>query len=112
MKEGVVNLTDNLVLAKQDGRYISPGKFTTELLTLPPGGFFDSITYDARTPDETSIQVNILDRSGKEIHSDVATGAKLDIEQPVRLEFVFSASDSRATPILDSYRLSFARQTE
>ena len=39
-KQGVRNLTDNLVLAKADGRYAASGKFTTEQLTLPPDCFF------------------------------------------------------------------------
>jgi len=111
-KKGVVNLADNLVLAKQDGRYRESGTFTTELLTLPPGGFFDRITYDARVSDNTSIRANILNRSGKPILPCVTSGKKLDIRQPVRLEFVLSTSDNRATPILDSYRLSFDRQTQ
>lgn len=106
-KKGVVNLTDNLVLNKQDGKYRSTGKFTTELLTLPPNRVFDQLTYDIRTPGKTSIQVNILNETGKTIRSHVLSGSQLEIDEPVRLEFIFSTTDQSHTPILDSYSLSF-----
>ena len=111
-KQDVANVTDNLVLAKEDGRYPSSGKFTTELLTLPPGGFFDRITYESDTSDATSLQVSILDRYGKRVRSDLGSGAKLHVDEPVHLEFVFSTSDRSLTPTLDAYSLQFLRDAK
>lgn len=109
-KQGVANSTDNLVLEKRDGGYRSTGTFTTELLTLPPHGVFDRITYESRTPDTTSIQVNILDRFGKLIESNVSSGATLGIAEPVKLEFVLSTVDRSITPTLDAYSLRFSKR--
>ncbi|QDT95946.1 FG-GAP-like repeat-containing protein [Gimesia aquarii] len=106
-KEAVVNLTDNLVLNKQDGKYRSTGKFTTELLTLHPNGRFNKLNYAIRTPNQTSIEVNILNETGKTIRSHVLSGSQLKIDEPVRLEFIFSTTNQSHTPILDSYSLSF-----
>lgn len=106
-KKSVVTMTDNLVLNKKEGKYLSTGKFTTELLTLPPHGLFYQITYDTRTPDKTSIKVNILDQAGKMMGSNISSGTKLQIAEPVRIEFIFSTTDQSRTPILDSYSLSF-----
>ena len=111
-KDRVVNLTDNLVLAKQDSKYRTSGKFTTKLCTLPPGGFFDRLTFNARTPSKTSIQVNILNEAGKQIHSNLSNGAKLNIDEPVRTEFEFLTADRTSTPTLDSYSLSFQRAVD
>lgn len=49
-KENVENLTDNLVLAKDDGGHRPAGRFTTELLTLPPGCAFTAVDYDPIFP--------------------------------------------------------------
>ena len=106
-KQHVVNLTDNLVLAKDDGRHRSSGKFTTELLTPPPDGFFDQISWEARTSDTASLKVNILDRFRHRICSGLTSGTKLQIDEPVHLEFVFSTTDQSFTPTLDSYSLKF-----
>jgi outer membrane protein assembly factor BamB len=109
-KDSVMNLTDNLVLDKTDGRYVKSGKFTTELLSLPPDGFFDQLQYQGRTPEGTALTVNILDRSGRRIKTDVPSHRELNLTEPVRLEFVFSTSDGSVTPTLDSYSLTFGRR--
>ncbi|MEO2046611.1 MAG: FG-GAP-like repeat-containing protein [Pirellulales bacterium] len=108
-KEGVVNRTDNLVLSKQDGAYLSSGKYSTELLTLPPGGYFARITYDSRTPRGTTICLRIIDRSGKPIAVNVKSGSSFNIHQSVRLEFTFTSKQPTTTPILDGYVLNFDR---
>jgi len=106
-KDGVVNLTDNLVLTKSGERYVTSGKFTTELLTLPPGCFFDAIQFEKAEPTGTSLRVIILDKAGKPVLDGVPSGQNLHLHQPVRLEFVFSTTDRSKTPLLGSYRLSF-----
>ena len=107
-KNGVENLTDNLVLEKTDGRYRSSGMFVTELLTLPPGYVFDSLHYETVQPDDTLVRVNILDREGQPLLEVVTESQSLQIDESVRLQFLFSSSDGANTPLLDSYRLSFA----
>ncbi len=109
-KDGVVNLTDNLVLGQKDGRYHPSGRFTTELLSLPPDGSFDRVQYEGRTPKGTALAVNILNRSGQPIKTDVPSGSSLELDEPIRLEFVLSTADRSVTPTLDSYSLSFRRQ--
>jgi len=108
-KAGLRNLTDNLVLEKASRRYLSAGRFTTELLTLPPGCFFDRVDYRADEPAGTALWLNVLSDKGRPILRNLASGRDLDLRQPLRLEFVFSTSDGSATPLLDSYRLSFDR---
>lgn len=109
-KEGVVNQTDNLILAKLDGRHRHNGRFTTELLTLPPNCLFDRITYDAHKPDGTSIRLNVLDRSGEPILSDVPSNTKLNIAQPVRLQFELATTAPVLSPALNAYELAFRRK--
>ncbi|MDF1744784.1 MAG: FG-GAP-like repeat-containing protein [Gimesia sp.] len=111
-KEGVVNLTDNLVLKKQSDKYLLTGKFTTDLLTPPPHGLFNRLSYHARTSDQTSIEVNILNQSGEKIRSHVANGSKIRVDHPVSLEFILSTKDPSFTPTLDSYSLSFQREVD
>ena len=106
-KDGVVNRTDNLVLKKSGEQYVTSGKFTTELLTVPPGCFFDAIQFETVESSGTSLRVNILDKAGEPILASVSSGQSLHIDQPVRLQFVFSTTDGLKTPLLDSYRLSF-----
>ena len=108
-KEGVRTLTDNLILEKADDGYRNSGRFITPPLTLPPSGFFDRLVYEARTPPRTFLRANLLDEAGTPIRRHVASGTALRISQPLRVEFVLSTSDAAATPILDSYRLSFDR---
>lgn len=111
-KDGVVNRTDNLILAKQDSRYLSTGRFTTDLLSLPPGCVFDEILYETTRPKETSLSVNILSRANKPLQTDVHDATSLELDEPVRLEFVFGSTRQTATPMLDSYSLRFRRQAD
>jgi len=55
----------------------------------------DRIPYESHTPVGTTLRLNVLDGSGKSVHSDMASGVKLRIDQPVRLEFVFSTTDAQ-----------------
>ena len=109
-KQGVKNLTDNVVLQTVDGRYRDTGTYTTELLTLPPGCSYDAIHYQVHQPAKTMLRLNILAKGGEPIASDVKSGQPLKINQPVRLQFVLGSTDGSGTPTLDSYRLSFGRQ--
>ncbi len=109
-KEGVVNLTDNLVLEKTDGRFLKSGKFTTELLSLPPDCFFDQLQYQGRTPEGTALTVNILEGSGRRIKTDLPNHSEVNLAEPVRLEFVFSTAGGSVTPSLDSYSITFGRR--
>ena len=111
-RDGVENLTDNLVLDKVEGGedYLAKGTFTTELLTLPTDGFFfNALTYKFRTPEGTSLAVNILDAAGNVLLGDVASGTSLDLGKAVRLQFILSTTDSSVTPLLDAHCLSFER---
>ena len=111
-REGVTNLTDNLVLEKTDNGYRPAGRFVTELLTLPPGGYFDQLQFMVRLPPGTSIRANLLDATGKIILGDVQNATKLNIAEPARIEFQFSTTDRQMTPLLDEYSLSFDRKQE
>ena len=106
-KEGVCNQTDNLVLERTDDGYRTSGSFTTELLTLPPGCYFDRIEYQSQTPNGTALRVDVLDKAGKIIVEDVKNAQKLQVNQPVRLRFTFTTDNKSATPELDSYKLTF-----
>jgi hypothetical protein len=108
-KNGVVNLTDNLVLAKVDGHYLTTGTFTTEVLTLPPDCLFDRISFESRTPRGTAIRLAILDTADTMLLDNVKTNTELNLAQPVRLEFQFSTTNSSQTAALDAYRLTFRR---
>lgn len=108
-KHSVVNLTDNLVLAKTDDGYRLAGTFTTELLTLSPGMRFNHIAYKSRTPKGTSIRLTVLDTTENPVLTNVKSGDLLNLTQPVKLHFQFSTTDFEKTPILDSYRLRFDR---
>jgi outer membrane protein assembly factor BamB len=108
-KNGVINLTDNLVLAKVDGHYLKTGTFTTDVLTLPPGCLFDRITYESRTPKGTAIRLAILDAADNRLLDNVETNTELNLAQPVRLQFQISTTNSSQTPTLDAYRLTFRR---
>lgn len=108
-REKVAHRADSLVLAKSARGHHQSGRYTTELLTLPPEGFFDRLAYDSQTPPGTALGVNILNATGEPVSRDVLSGASLDIHEPVRLEFVLSTDNPAATPVLDAYRLSFDR---
>jgi len=109
-KEGVVNQTGNLVLKRQRGGYRRSGRFTTELLHLPPAAYFDRIRYQARTPAGTALVVNLLDADGRRIQTGLTDNQALHHRAAVRLEFNLSTTDPRATPLLDAYSLSFLRE--
>ena len=109
-REGVVNLTDNLVLEEAEDGYRPAGRFVTELLTLPPDGYFHKLQFQVRTPPGTSVRANLLDASGGMIQADVRSGAPLEIAEPVLIEFLLSTTDRSTTPLLDEYRLSFDRR--
>ena len=111
-KEGVVNRTDDLVLEKTDGRFRESGSFVTELLTLPPGGFFNRLRYTAQTPPGAKLTVNVLDESGNVLKKGPGPDAELHLEQAVRLEFIFTTTDSAVSPRLESYSLSFRIDAE
>jgi len=109
VKRGVSTRTDNLVLRKTEDGYGNRGTFVTELLTLPPGGFFNHLKYVANTPPGTALHVNLLDRSGATLLADVATDTSLHVGQPVRIEFRLTTTDPHVSPVLDAYSLSFQR---
>ena len=108
-KKGLRNRTDDLMLEETNGRFRESGSFLTELLTLPPSGFFNRLRYKAETPPGTKLTVNILDESGRVLKQQLAPDAELLLNQPVRLEFIFSTTDPTASPRLDSYSISFSR---
>jgi len=105
-REGVKHLTDNLVLAGEPDKP-RKGRFITELLTLPPGGYFDRLDFDVRMPENTNVEVNLLDERGGRIASNVTGGSELNIHQPVHIEFRMMANAPHVTPVLDAYRLAF-----
>ena len=108
-KENVTNLTDNLVLTRTDGRYVPSGRFTTELLTLPPGCAFNRLTYDVKLPAGTTTTVDVLDHSGVVLQKSVPDGAALNLTQPVKLRFTLTTSKHARSPKLDNYSLYFDR---
>ena len=108
-KRGLTHAADKLMLDKANGRFCDRGSFVTELLTLPPAGFFSRLQYAADAPPETALRVSILDRSGNTLLQDVADGADMHLDQPVRLQFIFTTTDPTASPVLDEYSLSFDR---
>jgi hypothetical protein len=108
-KDGVAQATDDLVLDWIDESYRQSGRYTTELLTLPPEGYFARLHYQTLTPPGTSLSVNVLDDEGKTVLHDVPDGACSRIRHPVKLQFVFSTADPLRTPSLQSYALSFDR---
>ncbi len=110
-KDGVTNLTDNLILQRAAAGYRRSGRFVTEALSLPPGCRFTSLVYEKRTPPGTAAEANVLSAEGSVLLRNVSSGSTLNMAQSVRLEFVLSTADPGATPILDSYRLQFDRQS-
>jgi len=111
IKDGVTNLADNLVLAKnRDGLYRPSGRYVTELLTLPNSeSRFDRLTYEAVQPEQTRITVNILDAHGRIILENVKDGQQLRVQEPVRIEFCLETHEPSRTPRLDAFRLTFVR---
>jgi hypothetical protein len=109
-REGVVNQTDNLVLAQNADGYQPSGSFTTELLTLPPNGFFHQLDFEIAQPDDTKVTISVLDQKGNVLIANASTHQSLYLAQPVKLHFVLSTTDSGHTPKLDAYRLTFGRK--
>lgn len=108
-KEGVSNLTDNLVLARAEDGSRHTGRYVTELLRLPPNCLFDHLQVRGRTPEDTAITVNILDRARRPILRNVKHNSEISVSRPIHLEFVLTTRRRSVTPILDSYELSFRR---
>ena len=106
-KEQLASFADSLVLARQNGEYRSSGKLTTELLTLPPACRFTAIQYAATAPAGCELRVNILGKSGRPLMEAVTSGARLQLSEPVRLEFLLRTWVPSVSPRLESYRLSF-----
>ncbi|MEO2035327.1 MAG: hypothetical protein ABGZ35_24885, partial [Planctomycetaceae bacterium] len=109
-RDGVRNLTDNLVLDSSAAGDRRSGRFITETLSLPPRHCFTSFACEKRTPRGTTIAVNVLDDAGASLERDVRSGSNLNLAESVRLEFVLSTEDPDVTPVLDSYRLDFELQ--
>ncbi len=111
-KQGVTNLTDNLILAKGDGGFVRDGRLVTELLTLPPDCEFRRLQFAAETPAGTQIRVDVLAANDRPLREAVTSDTDLRIDVPVRLAFSFSTTDPAKTPKLDSYSLAFDRRQE
>jgi hypothetical protein len=111
-REGVVNQTDNLVLARNADGFQHSGSFTTELLTLPPSGFFHQLDCELAQPEATKIAISVLDQKGNVLVADASGHQSLHVAQPVKLRFVLSTTDPRRTPKLGAYRLAFKRKTQ
>ncbi len=110
-KDDVVNRTDDLVLAREGEAYKESGRWTSEFFTLPGEAFvFDRIHFEADQPEGTRVQLNIADEDGDLFLSGVSSGQRLDLQQPLRLEFVLETEHAEKTPRLDSYSLTFDRQ--
>ena len=111
-RTNVTNQVDNLILKKTDDGFSESGKFTTELLSLPPGCRFTRFHVDAKQPRGTGLKVNLLNKSGKPLMRNIGIGKLTGTAEPVRLEFIFSSTDPNATPALDSYSIQFDRQSD
>ncbi|MFN0056776.1 MAG: FG-GAP repeat domain-containing protein [Planctomycetales bacterium] len=108
----VVNLTDNLVLAKGDGGFVRDGRFVTQLLTLPPGCEFRRLHFAAETPSDTQVSVDVLAADERPLREAVSSNTDLRIDEPVRLAFCLTTTDPTRTPKLDSYTLAFDLRPE
>lgn len=111
-KKNVVNVTDNLVMAKQGDGYSPFGEFMTELLTLPPDCEFRRLEFDAEMPVGTEILVDVVAANEHALREAVGSGTDLGIGVPVRLLFRFSTSDATKSPMLHSFSLAFDRRLE
>ena len=103
----VENRTDNLVLKKINKNYLTTGRFVTEVLKPPPSCRFVQLHYGALTPTGTSLKVNLLDSQQRPLLKEISNGSRLEINQPVHIEFVFHSTRSDRTPLLDDYQLRF-----
>ena len=111
-REGVVNETDNIVLAKQNSGYVAEGRFVTAPLSPPPGCEFRTFQFDVDTPRGTNICVNVLDAESNVIEKSVRAGSDLRLASVARLDFRFSTTDPKTTPKLHDYSLEFRRSSE
>ena len=109
-KNNVITRTDNLVLTRSERGYARRGTFVSEPLQLPPGCLFTTLSWQAREPAGTSIQVNVLDSAGNVRQRGITRGDRLGISDTVHLEFVLTSDRGTATPTLDDYSLRFARK--
>ena len=103
----VENRTDNLVLKKINKNYLTTGRFVTEVLKPPPSCRFVQLHYGAVTPTGTSLTVNLLDSQQRPLLKKISNSSRLEINQPVHIEFVFHSTRSDRTPLLDDYQLRF-----
>jgi outer membrane protein assembly factor BamB len=108
-RSAVENRTDNLVLKRSRGTYPATGRFLTEMLEPPASCRFMELQYRAVTPAGTSLEVNVLDRQQAPLLKGISSGSRLDISQPVHIEFVFHSTRPDRTPLLDHYQLRFDR---
>tara|TARA_Y100001960_G_C14296788_1_gene644158 strand:- start:401 stop:616 length:216 start_codon:yes stop_codon:yes gene_type:complete len=67
------------------------------------------LRYEAVTPTGTSLTVNLLDSQQRPLLKEISNSSRLEINQPVQLEFVFRSMDPKRTPLLDYYQLRFDR---
>jgi len=105
----VTNETDNLVLKRTNGKYSHSGRFTTQLLKLPPGCRFTTLEFQRKQPAGTTLVANVLNSKGEPIRTNVKSGMPLDIAEAVKLEFFFTSNNGTKTPKLDNYSLKFNR---
>jgi len=103
----VENRTDNLVLKKINKNYLTTGRFVTEVLKPPPSCRFVQLHYGAVAPTGTSLTVNLLDSRQRPLLKEISNSSRLEINQPVHIEFVFHSTRSDRTPLLDHYQLRF-----
>ncbi|MDE0736139.1 MAG: hypothetical protein OSB47_09970 [Pirellulaceae bacterium] len=108
-RTAVENRTDNLVLKRSGGNYPATGRFLTEVLEPPASCRFVELNYGAITPAGTSLTINVLDPQQRPLLKDVSTGSRLNIREPVHIEFVFHSTRPDRTPLLDHYQLRFDR---
>jgi outer membrane protein assembly factor BamB len=109
MRTLVENRTDNLVLERANGKYQATGRFLTEVLEPPAGCRFVQLHYDATTPAGTSLEVNLLNQGERTLLRRARSGSRLNISEPVQIEFVFRTDGPDRTPLLDRYQLRFDR---
>jgi outer membrane protein assembly factor BamB len=109
MRTLVENRTDNLVLERANGKYQATGRFLTEVLEPPAGCRFVQLHYDATTPAGTSLEVNLLNQGERTLLRRATSGSRLNISEPVQIEFVFRTDGPDRTPLLDRYQLRFDR---
>jgi hypothetical protein len=53
------------------------------------------------------LTVNLLDSQQRPLLKKISNSSRLEINQPVHIEFVFHSTRSDCTPLLDDYQLRF-----